>query len=237
MTVDALLPLSFLEAVRAVDRPSGEHEAEFVPELRNKRLGLSDTVYAQIKRYTDAVKKSQRTSYDEAVALARLIGRRPDAETVFRAAGRWLANEAYQTISPVTRRMIRLLPSLLARPLALRQTRRICERYLNGRVTRVGSFLLLDVPVSVTADTAPNAAGCAYYESALRELLRLLVGGAGAVEHVRCASRGEGSCEWRAEWRGMRDGAGSEAPGTSASGDAGRAGAPGAGRDASATTP
>ena len=31
---------------------------------------------------------------DEAVALARLIGRRPDAEAVFRAAGRYLANEA-----------------------------------------------------------------------------------------------------------------------------------------------
>lgn len=217
MTVDALLPLSLLEAVRAVDRPSGEHEAEFVPELRNKRLGLSDTVYAQIRRYTDAVKKNQRTGHDEAVALARLIGRRPDAETVFRAAGRWLANEAYRTISPVTRRMIRLLPSLLARPIALSQTRRICERYLNGRVTRVGSFVLLDVPVSVTVDTAPNAAGCAYYEAALRELLRLLVGGAGAVEHVRCTSRGEGSCEWRAEWRGMREGAAVETGQTSSS--------------------
>jgi hypothetical protein len=31
--------------------------------------------------------------------------------------------------------------------------------------------------------------------------VRLLVGGTGAVEHVRCTSRGEGTCEWRAEWR------------------------------------
>ena len=222
MTVDALLPLSLLEAVRAVDRPSGEHEAEFVPELRNKRLGLSDTVYAQIRRYTEAVRKSQRTSYDEAVALARLIGRRPDAETVFRAAGRWLANEAYRTISPVTRRMMRLLPSLLARPLALRQAQRIAARYLGGSVTRVGSFLLLDVPVSVTVDTAPNGTGCSYYESALRELLRLLVDGGGAVEHVRCTSRGEGSCEWRAEWRVSRDRASSGAMLDHGTGDGGR---------------
>ena len=204
MTVDPLLPLSFLEAVRAVDRPSGEHEAEFVPELRNKRLGLSETVYAQIRRYTDAVKKSQRTGYDEAVALARLIGRRPDAETVFRAAGRWLAGQAYRTISPITRRMIRWLPSLLARPLALRQARRIATRHLGGTVTRVGSFVLLEIPMSVTVDTAPRGAGCTYYEASLRELLRLLVGGAGAVEHVRCSSRGEGSCEWRSEWRVVR---------------------------------
>jgi hypothetical protein len=31
--------------------------------------------------------------------------------------------------------------------------------------------------------------------------MQLLVGGVGAVEHVRCSSRGEGVCEWRAEWR------------------------------------
>ena len=41
--VDPLLPLSLLEAVRTVDLPEGDLEAEFVAELRNKRLGLSDT--------------------------------------------------------------------------------------------------------------------------------------------------------------------------------------------------
>src|SRR5438876_2317158 len=122
-TVDALLPLSFLEAVRAVDTPD-EQEAEFVDELRNKRLGLSETVYIQIKRYTESVRRSQRTAQDESVALARLIGRRPDAEAVFRAAGRYLSREAYTTISPFTRRWLRLLPTTIARPLALRLARR-----------------------------------------------------------------------------------------------------------------
>ncbi|HEX7939239.1 MAG TPA: hypothetical protein VF483_09630, partial [Gemmatimonadaceae bacterium] len=89
-TVDALLPLSLLEAVRDVDTP-GDLDQEFVDELRNKRLGLSDTVYLQIKRYTDAVKKRQRTPQDDSIGLARLIGRRPDAESVFRAAGQFLA--------------------------------------------------------------------------------------------------------------------------------------------------
>ncbi len=199
--VDPLLPLSLLEAVRTVDLPSGELETEFVPELRNKRLGLSDTVFAQIKRYTEAVRRKQRVPIDEAVALARLIGRRPDAEDVFREAGRGLARQAYRTISPVTRRLMLALPSLLARPIALRHARRITRRYTSGAVRRVGSTILLDVTQSVTLDAAPRLGGCAYYESALRELLQLLVGGVGAVEHVRCASRGEGSCEWRAEWR------------------------------------
>jgi predicted hydrocarbon binding protein len=199
-TVDALLPLSLLEAVRDVDTP-GDLDSEFVDELRNKRFGLSDTVYLQIKRYADAVRKRQRTAQDEAVALAKLIGRRPDAEAVFRAAGRYLARESYKTINGFTRKMLRLLPSLIARPLALRRARAIVERYANGAVRRVGGYVLLDVSRSVTLNTAPGSVGCSYYEAMLRELLRLLIGGVGSVDHVRCAGRGEGTCEWRADWK------------------------------------
>lgn len=199
-SVDALLPLSLLHAVRSVDTPDDDVEAEYTLELRNKRLGLSETVYAQIRRYTDAVKKSERTGADEAVALAKLIGRRPDAEAVFREAGRHLARETYRTIPLVTRKMIRLMPNLLARPVALRRANRIAKRYLNGSVRRDGSSLFLTVPEPVMIDAANRACGCAFYESVLRELLDLLVHASGAVEHIRCTSRGESACEWKAEW-------------------------------------
>ncbi len=201
-TVDALLPLSLLEAVRDVDTP-GDLDAEFVDELRNKRLGLSDTVYSQIKRYSDAARRHQRATQDESMALAKLIGRRPDAEAVFRAAGRYLAREAYMTISPITRQMLRLLPSMVARPWALRRARHVSARYLNGTARRVGGYILLEVPRSVTLGSAPGSIGCAYYESALRELLRLLIGSIGSVDHIRCDGRGEGTCEWRADWRSV----------------------------------
>jgi predicted hydrocarbon binding protein len=204
ITVDALLPLSFLEAVRSVDSPDDDLDAEFVPELRNKRLGLSDTVYAQIRRYSEAARKHQRTGHDEAVGIARLIGRRPDAEAVFRAAGRHMAKQTYQAIGSTTRSLIASLPSLLARPIALRQLRRIAERYLNGAMRRTGSFIILEVPRSATLDSAPRNAGCAYYEAFLGELLRLLGADGGAVDHVRCQGRGEGTCEWRTEWRAVR---------------------------------
>jgi predicted hydrocarbon binding protein len=199
-TVDALLPLSLLEAVRTIDTPDNL-ESDFVDELRNKRLGLSDTVYLEIKRYANAVRKSHRIGQDESVRLARLIGRRPDAEAVFRAAGRYLAREAYQTINPVTRSMLRMLPSALARPVVLRRSRGIAIRYANGSVRRVGGYVLLDVPQSVTVNTAPGSIGCAFYESMLRELLRLLLGSVGSVDHVRCVGRGEGTCEWRSDWK------------------------------------
>lgn len=200
ITVDALLPLSFLEAVRKVDRPDDDLDAELVPELRNKRLGLSDTVYAQIRRYTEAARRHQRAVQDEAAGIAKLIGRRPDAEEVFRAAGRYLASQAYQAIPGATRKLIPVLPSFLARPMALRYTRRIARRYLNGAVRRAGSFIILDVPHSATVDSAPGRAGCAYYGEFLTELLHLLGTSVGVADHVRCAARGEGSCEWRAEW-------------------------------------
>jgi predicted hydrocarbon binding protein len=202
-TVDALLPLSFLEAVRNVDSPVEDFEAELVGELRNKRFGLSDTVYNQIRRLNEAVKRNQRASLDEAVALARLLGRRPDAEAVFRSAGRHLAAESYRTLGAVTRRLMLTLPSLLSRPIAFRSTRRLAQRYLNGRISRVGANVYLEVDESVTRDAARGSIGCTYYESSLKELLRLMVNGGGAVEHVRCAARGEGVCQWRADWNPM----------------------------------
>ena len=153
-TVDALLPLSLLQAVRNVDTPADGLEAEYVDELRNKRLGLSETIYTQIRRYSDAVRRRQRTAQDEAIALARLIGRRPDAEEVFRAAGRILAKEAYLTVSTFSRQLLRAMPTLIARPVALRRAKKISSRYLNGNLRRVGSSLLLDVPRTATVSVA-----------------------------------------------------------------------------------
>lgn len=199
-TVDALLPLSLLHAVRSVDTPDDDVEAEYTLELRNKRFGLSETVYAQILRYTEAVKRSERTGTAETTGLAKLIGRRPDAETVFREAGRHLARETYRTIPVVTRKLLRISPSLIARPVALRRANRIAKRYLNGSVHRVGASVILRVPHPVTLETDHRSAGCAFYEAVLGELLHLMVNASGGVEHTRCATRGEDECEWKAEW-------------------------------------
>ena len=203
-TVDPLVPLALLEAVLTVDMPDDALETEFVEELKVKRFGLSDTVHAQIRRYHDATKRGQRPGFEEAAGIARLIGRRPDAEAVFREAGRGLARRTYERVSLPTRRLVRVLPAMFARPMALGQIRSVGERYLGGEVRRVGGSVHLEVKASVTLDAAPKLAGCTFYESVLRELMSRLMDGVGAVEHVRCQSRGEGVCEWRAQWRGGR---------------------------------
>jgi bacteriochlorophyll 4-vinyl reductase len=201
-SIDALLPLSLLEAVRAVDGAIVDPDTEFVDELRNKRLGMSETVQLQIRRYTDAVRRAHRLEPDEVVALVRLIGRRPDAEAVFAAAGRYLAEHAYDTVPRLARRAVQALPGLLARPVALRQMRRLARRYFNGSVLREGNALLLEIAEPITVQEGDEReSGCAYYTVGFTELLRLLVAHGGAVEHVRCVTRAEGACEWRAAWR------------------------------------
>lgn len=199
-TVHAQVPLSLLEAVRAVDRPAEGIETEYVPELRNKRLGLSDTVYAQIRRYGEAVRRGHTIPRDEAAALARLLARRPDAEAVFRAAGRHLARASFGTLSPVTRGVLVAFPGLITRPIALRRLRRLSGRYLGGTARRVGGFVFLSVSDAVVADNEDGDVGSVMYEAALREYVALLVGGSGAVEMTRPGARG-GGYEWRAEWR------------------------------------
>jgi hypothetical protein len=199
--LDARLPLALLEAVKAIDTPAAELDADFVHELRNKRLGLSETVLQQIRRYQDAVRAKQRIGYEEILALARLIGRRPDADLAFREAGRRWARAFVDTVSAARRTAGRSLPAIIARPIALGALRTLARRHLDGTLVRQGSTLLLEVPAPVSADAAPKGSGCGLYEAAFREALLVLADADGAVDHVMCRSRGDASCQWRADWR------------------------------------
>lgn len=183
-----------------MDRPQEWHDTEFVSELRNKRLGLSDTVFAQIRRFSEAVRRGHPVDRDEAAGIARLFARRPDADTVFRAAGRHLARASFATLSPFTRLVLVSFPGLVTRPIALRRLRRLGDRYLGANVRRVGGFVYLAVDDAVVADGEGTDVGSVFYEAALREYIALLLGGSGAVDLTRPGSKGA-TYEWRAEWR------------------------------------
>lgn len=204
-TVNARIPLSLLEAVRRKDTPETDtEEEEYVQELRNKRLGLSDTVYQQIRRYSDAAKRGHAIPYSEAIGIGTLIGRRADADDLFESAGKILANDVYAAISATLRKTIHFLPGVVARPLVLKQIRQFAARLFGGTLTRSGGSLALSVTDSVTVNSGPHSVGCTFYASALRELLRLLTSGATSVDHVSCLQRGDKSCEWRAEWHSQQ---------------------------------
>lgn len=195
-TVDARLPLSLLEAVRVVDTPEGDVEAEYIEELRTKRLGLSDTVFAQIRRYSDAVRRNERTVRHEAAALARLIGRRTDAHRVFDSAGALLAKEAVDSVSVVRRSAIRRLPRVVSRPMALTSVRRLAKRYLDAQVERVGASVILVVRDPVTIEGSA-VAGFAFYASAFATMLEALTGMPAVVTRIDSAERGQ---RWQAAW-------------------------------------
>ena len=205
-TVHVLVPLSLLEAIRSVDTPEGD-DIEYVQELRNKRLGLSDTVHAQIRRYGEALRRSQPISAMEATSLATLIGRRSDAEEIFRSAGRGVARRIYERIPRATRRMTHVFPAFLARPIALRRLRSSFSKYLDANLRKADGHLTLEVKKSATAEGAQGSAGCAFYGAALEELIGLLLPGTHPVEHVRCVKSASPKCEWRAEWRKPQTGA------------------------------
>jgi hypothetical protein len=199
--LDPRLPLALLGAVKAIDTPEADLDADFVHELRNKRLGLSDTVLQQIRRYSDAVRGRQRIGYDEVLALARLIGRRPDADLALREAGRRWARAFVETLGGLRRSAARSLPQIIARPVALAALRKLAHLHLDGTLVRQGSSLLLEVRSPVSADAVPRGGGCSLYEEAFREALVLLADADGALDHVMCRTRGDACCQWRVDWR------------------------------------
>ena len=147
------------------------------------------------------MKRQQRVSFDEVVALARLIGRRPDADLSFRESGRRWARAVIATIGSTRRNAATSLPALIGRPIALRQLRNVARRFMDATLVRQGSTLLLDVKSPVSVDAAAPGIGCGLYEAAFREALQVLANTDSPVEHVLCRSRGDASCQWRAEWR------------------------------------
>jgi len=167
-----------LEAVREADRPPGaDDEAEYVPELLNKRLGTTDTVYAQIRRYSEAMKHGHTVGAPEVAGLARLVARRPDADAVFGAAGAATARAAFGTLSFPRRALLRILPRAAARPLARRSATRLAARYFGTLLPREGTQLRIDdgpTPALPLDGNGAGYSGRAFYEAGLRELLSLL---------------------------------------------------------------
>ena len=198
--VPALIPLSLLEAIRNLDTPVEDGLAEVAEEVVAKRLGLSQTVAAQIARYRGAAERRELVPDDEAVGVFRLVARRPDRDLVFADAGRRAARHASRLAGRTSEALRRATPAGLSR--------RLGARSALGLATRVFGLEPLPTPgtnepAARAADTpalaaAPDGGACAYYSAALGELLRGLAAFEGAVDHPRCRGRGDAACEWHA---------------------------------------
>ncbi|MFI5235507.1 MAG: hypothetical protein ACHQXA_07350 [Gemmatimonadales bacterium] len=196
--IDAILPLSLLEAMRNVDTPVEDGLEELAGEIVAKRLGLSPTVAAQIARYDWAAGRNAPVSLEEALAVFRLVGRRPDADLVFADAGRRAARRAAREAGIAPRALLELVPVAFARPLGLALARRLARRVFGGELFLKDAGASARVPQPLGLEDVPDGGACGFYGAAFGELLRGLTGFEGAMRHVSCQSRGDPSCQWRA---------------------------------------
>jgi hypothetical protein len=195
--VPAAVPLSLLEAIRGLDTPP-EGIDDLAGEVVARRLGLSPTVAAQIARYRTAAEAGEGVPREEAVAVFRLVGRRPDAALAFADAGRRVARYAARLHGRPARTMQKLTPDTVGRSLGRRSATRLAREVL-GAELRFRSGLAearLGDPLSIRA--LPGGEACAFYTAAFAELLGQLTGFEGTTPHERCRSRGDADCVWRA---------------------------------------
>lgn len=193
----SILPLAVLEAMRSLDSPSDEEVAEYVDELLKKRLGLSDTVAAQIGRYGALVRSDMPVRAAELEQILRLVSRRTDAALVFADGGRRAARRAMQRLSPLGQWAARSLPRVLRRRVGFRLARSAAADVFEATFARDGRDGVATLDDGLAVRATPDGAACTFFAAAFAELLRQLVDFEGIMIHSRCRSRGDERCEWR----------------------------------------
>jgi hypothetical protein len=183
--------LTLLEVLRRQDRPAEILESEDTTITLPRRLGLSDAVDAQIRRYREEVRRGVRIADDEVKDLVRLVIRRPDSEEVFFRTGRLLAGE--EAPSPGwTRALPASVAYALARRTAARRLRRLFGRRLGGFAS--GPFTM-EGRTLVFIQSDPGGDACHLMSGFCQSVLDRYVVGARVV-HSLCESRRDPICRW-----------------------------------------
>lgn len=195
--VAAVLPLAVLESVRSHDRPEEVLEDENLTASLPRRLGLSDVIHSQIRRYEEARRKGRPVPARELEDLIRLVIRRPDAEEVLEESGRGVVFRYLEGLGDRRARLARLLPRPLARRALQRRAALLARRIAAGAEPRVaGGPIRVTLARSITAEVDPGGVACSLYASAWRALGERYLKTELRVEHTRCEARGDEVCEW-----------------------------------------
>lgn len=205
--VSPLVPLALLETLRTSDAPDHLMGDEDVRHSLPRRLGLSDAVNTQIRRYRTLQERGAWLGGREMADLVRLVGRRPDSADVFEQSGRWLARRSLESgrLGRLRSRLAAVpMPAALRRRLALRTARRVAEQANPGAAAVRTEH---DPPAVIVEGSFAAASGtpdaCRLAGGALRAALAShsvrADGGPAPVVHPLCEGRGDRCCVWRAE--------------------------------------
>ncbi len=195
-----MLPLVLLEAMQNIDTPPDDGLGALEHELAAKRLGLSPTLAAQIRRYREQAEDGDDVGRDDVEAIFRLIGRRPDAELVLADAGRRAARFAARERGNGSRALAAMSPGRIASSVRMRTASALAARWLLIELRRTEEGPRAEAGgASLALAAGPSGVGCAFYTAALGELLRLVAQFEGVMVHEACRTRGDARCIWRAE--------------------------------------
>jgi hypothetical protein len=195
--VRAQVPLALLEALRAQDHPGEVLKEEDLTVTLPRRLGLSDVIDRQIRRFREEARRGRRIPMAEVVDLIRLVLRRNDADAVFLAVGRDLGQDL---------RASGWWHRILPRAMGLRRARRRAVRHVNRLFgARVAETEGPDA--SIRLRTTEDSGLC---EMGLRAVCGILSGtleqvAAGVrplsvtVHHGSCRAPGTPPCSWSLE--------------------------------------
>ena len=187
-----MVGLTILEVIRRQDLPSEVLESEDTSVTMPRRLGLSDVIDRQIRRYREEVRRGRRISDAEITDLVRLVVRRPDSEEVFFNAGKILAGEDSGSGG-----LRQVLPRAVAYALARRKVRRRLQR-LFGR--RIGGFapglFTMEGRALIFIQSDPGGDACQLVSGLCQGVLDRYLGGEARVVHSLCECRKDSLCRW-----------------------------------------
>lgn len=188
----AVVALSLLEVIRARDLPTEILGSEDPAQTMPRRLGLSEAVELQIRRYRQEVRRRRRITDAEVKDLFGLVLRRPDSGEAFFQVGEMLAGK-----DAPNRVMKRLVPQRVLYALARRQIQKRIQ-FLFGR--SVGGFghggFNLEARAHFLLDMDPGGDACALLTGLSQVVLERYLPQGPAVIHSRCQSRKDEICQW-----------------------------------------
>lgn len=179
-----------LETLRSQDLPPEFLDDENVTLTLPRRLGLSDVVEAQIRRYRSDARRRRRVPDPEVLDLMHLVIRRPDAEEVFLQVGRGLEEEE-------GRGWRSMLPGRAALALARARVDRTLRALFGRRLVRAaGRGFVLEATDSFLIESDPGGEACAIVTGLAERVLTRYVEPGGTVVHTSCRGRGDDGCLW-----------------------------------------
>ncbi len=191
-TVDPSVALVLLEVMRARDVPDEVLEDEQFTVTLPRRLGLSDVVDTQIRRYREEVRRSRKVSQGELRDLILLIIRRPDAEEMLAETGQILGLGRRPG-----REGARRLPAWLGSALARRRVdRRLAELFGRGLWRFAPGPFALVARRHLLVEIDPGGAACALVSGLCQELVERYLGARVRVQHTHCRALGDPDCKW-----------------------------------------